>query len=74
MNREYKELKEKGTGGLADLEELQVEYMHLNLSSFQSVKDFTDAFKKSGRQLHVLVCNAGVCKSKLGKSFFFQIS
>ena len=67
MDTEYKDLKEKGTEGLADLEQLQLEYMHLDLSSFQSVKGFVGAFKSSGRQLHVLICNAGVCKAKLGK-------
>ena len=67
MNKEYKELKEKGTEGLADLEELNLEFMQLDLSSFQSTKDFVEAFKTSGRQLHVLVCNAGVCKAKYGK-------
>ena len=67
MNEEYKEEKEKGTEGLADLEELNLEYMHLDLSSFQSTKDFAEAFKRSGRQLHVLVCNAGIISGTFGK-------
>ena len=72
MNTEYKELKEKGEEGLADLEELNVEYMHLDLSSFQSTKDFVEAFKRSGRQLHVLVCNAGILRPKYGKYVYFS--
>ena len=67
MNKEYKELKEKGTEGLADVEELGVEYMNLELSSFKSTKEFVEAFKKSGRQLHVLICNAGIMARNYGK-------
>ena len=63
MNTEYKETKGE------DVERLQLEYMHLDLSSFQSVKDFVEAYRTSGRQLHVLVCNAGVYKAKYGKLF-----
>ena len=69
MDREYNELKENGTKGLADLEQLNVEYMHLDLASFKSTKEFVEAYKKSGRQLHVLVCNAGVCKKSYGKIY-----
>ena len=67
MDKEYKELLEKGTEGLAKLEELRVEYMHLDLASFQSTKEFVEEFKKSGRKLHVLVCNAGVSKRRFGE-------
>ena len=73
MDKEYKELKEKGTEDLADLEELNLEFMRLDLSSFQSTKEFVEAFKKSGRQLHVLVCNAGVSKANYGKPHFFML-
>lgn len=68
MNKEYKEVKEKGSDGIVDLEELHLEYMHLDLASFQSTKDFVEAFKKTGRKLHVLVCNAGVSKAKFEKT------
>ena len=74
MNKECKELKDKGTEGLADVEELGVEYMNLELSSFKSTKEFVEAFKKSGRQLHVLICNAGIMARNYGKHyaiFFF---
>ena len=67
MDAEYKEEKEKGTPGLVDVEELSLEFMKLDTSSFQSTKEFVDEFKKSGRQLHVLICNAGVSKAKAGE-------
>ncbi|KAJ9563253.1 hypothetical protein OSB04_008413 [Centaurea solstitialis] len=34
--------------------------MHLDLSSFDSVRQFVDNFKRSGRPLDVLVCNAAI--------------
>ena len=67
MNTEYKELKEAGTEDLADLEELNVEFMQLDLSSLKSTKEFVEAFKKSGRELHVLVCNAGIMRPNYGE-------
>ena len=66
MDKEYKEHRRKGTVGLADLEELRLEYMNLNLSSLQSTKNFVEEFKKSGRELHVLICNAGILAGKFG--------
>ncbi|KAL4218045.1 hypothetical protein ACF0H5_022783 [Mactra antiquata] len=39
---------------------LAIEFMHVDLSSFKSVVTFCDEFKKTGRQLHVLFCNAGL--------------
>ena len=67
MNEEYKELKAAGQEGLVNVDQLRLEFMKLDLASFQSIKDFTEAFKRSGRQLHVLVCNAGVVKSTASK-------
>ena len=69
MNEEYKELKANATEGLADVENLRLEFMKLDLASFQSIKDFVEAFKRSGRQLHVLVCNAGLMKATFGEYF-----
>ena len=34
--------------------------MHLDLASLESVRQFADAFRQSGRPLDVLVCNAAV--------------
>ena len=73
MNEEYKELKAAGTEGLIDVDELRLEFMKLDLASFQSIKEFCNAFKRSGRQLHVLVCNAGLMTSKFCKCFLSTI-
>jgi len=40
--------------------QLTLEYMQLDLASFQSTKDFTDAFKERNLPLHLLINNAGV--------------
>ena len=40
--------------------QLTVEYMQLDLASFQSTKDFTIAFKEKNLPLHLLINNAGV--------------
>ena len=67
MDKEYKEEKSRGTTpGLVDVEELSLVFMHLDLSSFESTKKFAEEFKQSGRPLHVIVCNAGLVKSKYG--------
>lgn len=34
--------------------------MHLDLASLDSVRDFVDNFRASGRRLDALVCNAAV--------------
>ncbi|XP_071849312.1 polyprenol dehydrogenase-like [Apostichopus japonicus] len=39
---------------------INVQYMHLDLSSLKSVIDFVKKYKESGLPLHVLICNAGV--------------
>lgn len=64
MDKEYKEEKALGTRGLVDVAELSLIFMKLDLSSLQSTKDFVQAYKDSGRPLHVLICNAGVSKAK----------
>lgn len=64
MDKDYKEEKEKGTPGLVDVAELSLVFMKLDLSSFQSTKEFVQAYKESGRPLHVLICNAGISKAK----------
>ena len=66
MDTEYKEEKQRGTPGIVDVEELSLEFMKLDTSSFQSTKEFVEAYKKSERPLHVLICNAGVSKAKPG--------
>ena len=40
--------------------EIKLEYLPLDLSSFQSTKDFVRAFKEKNLPLHVLINNAAV--------------
>lgn len=70
MDREYKEEKARGTQGLVDTEELSLIFMELDLSSLKSTKAFVQAYKDSGRPLHVLICNAGISKAKPGNCCF----
>ncbi|XP_045182589.2 retinol dehydrogenase 14-like [Mercenaria mercenaria] len=60
MQEEFTTEKAKGTKGITESPSLAIEFMKLDLASFQSVVDFCEEFKKSGRQLHVLFCNAGL--------------
>ncbi|KAH3748676.1 WW domain-containing oxidoreductase-like [Dreissena polymorpha] len=60
MNQEFQAEKSKETSRLSKNTTLALEFMHLDLASFESVRNFCDAFKKSGRKLHVLFCNAGL--------------
>ena len=46
-----------GEGGKS----VKVEYIPLDLSSFQSTIDFVRAFKEKNLPLHILVNNAAVC-------------
>ena len=45
----------------------ELEYMHLDLSSLQSVKEFADNFKRKNLPLHILVNNAAVAFVPFGK-------
>ncbi|KAL3883244.1 hypothetical protein ACJMK2_029527 [Sinanodonta woodiana] len=60
IREEFQVEKEKRTPVICDTESLSLEFMELDLSSFKSVRGFIEAYKSSGRALHVLVCNAGV--------------
>lgn len=60
MNAEFRLEKTRGTRGLADYDTLALEFMELDLASFKSVVEFSEAYKRSGRPLHVLFCNAGI--------------
>lgn len=62
MNSEYEEHKKEWQGKheLTDYESLAVEFLPLDLASFKSTLEFVEAFKTSGRQLHILICNAGI--------------
>lgn len=39
---------------------INVEFMKLDLSSFQSTKEFAVAFKEKNIPLHILINNAGI--------------
>ena len=69
MNSEYEEHKKEWQGKheLKEYENLAVEFMQLDLASFKSTLDFVEAFKGTGRQLHILVCNAGIGMVPFGK-------
>ena len=41
-------------------EELNVEFMPLDLTSLASVMEFVTTYKASGYPLHILICNAGI--------------
>ena len=47
--------------------QVTLEYMQLDLSSFQSTKDFVSAFKGRNLPLDILVNNAGIAWMPLGK-------
>ena len=40
--------------------QIVVEFMPLNLASFQSVKEFTVAYREKSLPLHILINNAGI--------------
>ena len=69
MNKEYNQMKEefRDKHQLQTYDSLAVSYMSLDLGSFKSTLQFIEAFKKSGRNLHVLVCNAGIGMAPYGK-------
>ncbi|XP_063956803.1 retinol dehydrogenase 12-like [Lytechinus pictus] len=43
-----------------NVDDLSVEFMALDLGSLQSTMTFIEAYKNTGRPLHVLICNAGI--------------
>ena len=72
MNLEYEEHKKEWQGkhDLTEYETLAVEYLPLDLSSFKSTQEFVETFKKSGRKVHILVCNAGIGMVPYGENYF----
>jgi WW domain-containing oxidoreductase len=47
-------------------ENIDVEFLHLDLSSLQSARDFVDKFISTGLSLHILILNAGIGIAELG--------
>ena len=68
MKAEFTEEKSKGTKGIITEGDINLEFMQLDLASFSSVMAFIEAFKASGKKLHVLLCNAGLVH-ELGRIF-----
>ncbi|XP_033740349.1 retinol dehydrogenase 14-like isoform X2 [Pecten maximus] len=79
MNAEFQAEKDRKTKEVVDYPELRIEFMKLDCASLQSVMDFVKEFKNSGRQLHILVCNAGIGLHKQayteeGYELMFQVN
>ena len=51
--------------------QVKLEYMLVDLSSFQSVKDFTVAFRERSIPLHVLINNAATVSLSRGVYIYF---
>jgi len=68
MNSEYRELRDDlhTKHSIPVQDTLDLEFMPLDLSSFQSTVTFVELYKNSGRKLHVLVCNAGIAMTPFG--------
>ena len=50
----------KPTEDADQAKEIKIEYLALDLSSFQSTSDFVRTFKEMNLPLHILVNNAGI--------------
>ncbi len=50
--------------------DLKIEFMHLDLASFQATKDFVRAFKEKNLPLHILINNAAVAAVPFSTSNF----
>lgn len=55
--------KEEGKGD----ELVKIEFLPLDLSSFQSTTDFIQAFKEKNLPLHILINNAALCGTPYSK-------
>lgn len=49
---------------LEQVPEAQLDFMHCDLASFASIREFATAFKKKYKNLHVLINNAGIWETK----------
>lgn len=59
-------MKEEVNSESPDRLGLLVEYMHLDLSSLDSVRRFTDTLRERNQSLHVLINNAGISWARYG--------
>ena len=53
-------------------EEVKIDYLPLDLASFQSTKECVRMFKERNLPLHVLVNNAGIAMTPFGKKSKFS--
>ncbi|KAL4218046.1 hypothetical protein ACF0H5_022784 [Mactra antiquata] len=60
MERMQQEYESEVITAKGNSKPLALEFMQVDFGSFKSVVNFCEEFKKSGRQLHVLFCNAGL--------------
>ncbi|KAH3748574.1 hypothetical protein DPMN_187686 [Dreissena polymorpha] len=79
MNQEFQEEKSKKTSQLPENTTLALEFMHLDLASFESVTNFCETIKKSGRNF--TCCSAtpvwGLFRTKKtadGKEMLLQVN
>ena len=59
--------KTETAGEVSAEKEIKLEYLPLDLSSFQSTKDFVRAFKEKNLPLHILINNAALGASPYSK-------
>lgn len=60
MQQEFEVEQSKRKSNVSKKQTLALQFMKCDMGSFKSVVQFCDEFKKSGKQLHVLFCNAGI--------------
>lgn len=72
MNSEYRDIKDqlKTEHNIEPMDSLLVTFMPLDLTSINSTLNFVQLYLKTGRNLHVLVLNAGIAMVPYGKSHF----
>ncbi|XP_072045521.1 retinol dehydrogenase 12-like [Amphiura filiformis] len=74
MQKEYKDEKQKTSPTAANAgasngpDDLNIEFMKLDLESLASTMEFIDAYKAKGYPLHSLICNAGIAYAPYGET------
>ena len=62
-------MKEEAAAARPEKPDIMVEYLHLDLSSYDSIGHFVAALSECNRSLHVLINNAATFQSHYGRSF-----